>query len=221
MDSPIYKEERNGYTIKIFTDDDPDNPRTWSNIGKMVCWHRNLLLGDEMPKESPVEFLCDLLGLNRDEYEDSRSTLIYLLSSFDMKEKIIILPLYFYNHGGITMRTTPFGDRWDSGQVGFIYITKEDAKKERLSEKDALRCLQSEVETYDDYLIGNVHGFQVCNEDNDVLESCWGFYPTHGDNPDYTYCLSEARDMADRLAEERQTEQDIASQLLAIATAHE
>ncbi len=39
--------------------------------------------------------------------------------------KYVILPLYLYDHGGITMRTNPFSCPWDSGQVGWIYAPKK------------------------------------------------------------------------------------------------
>ncbi len=40
-------------------------------------------------------------------------------------DKHVILPLYLYDHGGITMSTGPFSCRWDSGQVGWIYAEKK------------------------------------------------------------------------------------------------
>ena len=45
----------------------------------------------------------------------------------ETKEKSV---LYLYDHSGITMSTGSFCDSWDSGQVGFIYVTKEDIEKE-------------------------------------------------------------------------------------------
>jgi len=40
--------------------------------------------------------------------------------------KYVILPLYLYDHGGITMSTNPFSCPWDDGgQVGWIYASKQ------------------------------------------------------------------------------------------------
>ena len=44
--------------------------------------------------------------------------------------KIIILPLYLYDHSGISMKTTPFSCQWDSGQVGWIYVEKKKCLQE-------------------------------------------------------------------------------------------
>ena len=35
------------YTIEITRSEDIDNPRTWGNMGTMVCFHSNYNLGDD------------------------------------------------------------------------------------------------------------------------------------------------------------------------------
>jgi hypothetical protein len=101
----------------------------------------------------------------------------------------VILPLYLYDHSGITMSVGSFGCPWDSGQVGWIVCDPETIEKEFNGDRDlAEKCLIAEVATYDDYLTGNVYGFIV--EERELLEdwdqdddegwehvdSCWGFY---------------------------------------------
>lgn len=97
-----------------------------------------------------------------------------------------ILNLYLYDHSGITMRTSRFSDPWDSGQVGVIFLTHETVRKEwressgeltdeQVVEK-ALACLEAEVETYDQYLTGDIYGFVVVDSEGETLDSCWGFY---------------------------------------------
>ena len=44
------------------------------------------------------------------------------------ERKNVVLPLYLYDHSGITMScdlTYPYNDRWDSGQVGWIYASHQ------------------------------------------------------------------------------------------------
>jgi len=74
-------------------------------------------------------------------------------------ENICILPLYLYDHSGITMRTSPFSCQWDSGQVGFIYCTKERCDELGADFSKAEDCLRAEVEEYDQYLTGDVYGY--------------------------------------------------------------
>jgi hypothetical protein len=91
-----------------------------------------------------------------------------------------ILPLYLYDHSGITISTKPFGCPWDSGQVGFIFADRECKEYD-----DMLAGLTAEVETYDSYLTGDVYGYTIEDQDGNVVHSCWGFYGCE-------YCKTEA-----------------------------
>lgn len=98
-----------------------------------------------------------------------------------IEEHIVILPLYLYDHSGITMSTSSFNDRWDSGQVGWIYVTKQRLVEEGVEEQAGKEVLVSEVEVYDKYLRGDVYGFILEEKDEDgevvdEIDSCWGFY---------------------------------------------
>ena len=111
-----------------------------------------------------------------------------------------ILPLYLYDHSGITMSVKPFSCHWDSGQIGYIYATKDQVRKEysrkRITKKlrdQVEKALRQEVQAYDDFLTGNVWGYVVEDIDGEHIDSCWGFYG----NPDYA--LVEARSHIDHL----------------------
>ena len=118
MHDSIDSEEYRGYTINIYSDDDPMNPRTeCDNLGTMLCYHGRYTLGDA----DPVYKSDDQNGW--DELEEKL-----------IKEQhaVVVLPLYLYDHSGITMNTGGFSCSWDSGQVGFIYVTREKVLKEYL-----------------------------------------------------------------------------------------
>jgi hypothetical protein len=162
---------KNGQLLKIHQDSDMESPRTaWDNLGKMICFHKRYDLGDK----------------HKIDHNN--------FSSFDeMIEETVkdgeYLPLFLYDHGSITMKTSSFGCRWDSGQVGFIYISKNDIIKEfgndsEETRKRVLNVLQCEVKTYDQYLTGDIYGFQLIevktcelgHQHEEVIDSCWGFY---------------------------------------------
>lgn len=94
----------------------------------------------------------------------------------------VIMPLYLYDHSGITISCShsyPYNDRWDAGQVGWIYASYDDIQREfggvnsETLEK-AKQVLRSEASTYDDYLRGECYGYTI--EKNGVeVESCWGY----------------------------------------------
>lgn len=156
----------------IYHDTDPESPREWGTLGTMACWHRRYKLGDEQPDMQPVTYL-ELLEANGREH--------------------LILPLFMYEHGGITMRTSPFSCPWDSGQVGIIHVSHEDIAKEYgevtpETIERATRALVGEVEDYDIFLRGDVYGYRIVeelvDEDGEVMktvdeiDSCWGFFHT-------------------------------------------
>lgn len=197
------------FNYRIEQDTNAENPRTsFDNVGTMVCWHRNYNLGDEQPKESIEDFLFNLAAYNT---YDKNGNLAETPPIAQMLKRIekdhVILPLFLYNHSGITISTSPFGCRWDSGQVGFIYVHRDKALKEwglkpNNWRKKAATYLTGEVNTYDQYLRGDVYGYVVFEENKkgkiveDHIDSCWGFY-------DEEYCEKEAKSMAEHLTKER------------------
>ena len=120
-----------------------------------------------------------------------------------MKRNLCILPLFLYDHSGITMSTAAFSCGWDSGQVGYIYLTKEkwDQGFDRdFVQEEAAKYLTGEVETYDQYLTGEVYGkllHRVDDEDFEVsrdiklLEST-GLYDLY--MADYEFSIDEYDD---------------------------
>ena len=172
-----------GYTIRIETDDMPQDPRRWDNLGTMVCWYRRYDLGDKHDFKEPDALWVELCG------NESLQEKFYYHDwlSKQQKERAVklalqnnvILPLYLYDHSGITMKTYPFSCPWDSGQAGYIYVSHEQIRKEygwkRLTKariKKIEQYLRREVETYDNCLTGAVYGYEI----KESGDSCWGFY---------------------------------------------
>jgi hypothetical protein len=150
--------ERNGYTLRILTDDDPCSPAEWDNLGQIAYCSSRYTLGTEAVSKDRLDEIA--AGI-----EDG---------------SLIGLPVYAYVHSGATISTSPFGCRWDSGQCGFVYCSASDAEDEWAGDShfraNALRVLQGEVETFDQYLRGDVYGYTITDKDGDVVDSCWGFY---------------------------------------------
>jgi len=122
----------------------------------------------------------------------------------------LVLPLYLYDHSGITISTSKFSCPWDSGRVGFIHCLKERARKEWPGLPDdecfekALARLRSEVETYDAYLTGQVVGFDALDPDGESIDSVWGFYPDEKGNwPD---AIEQAKAAIDHWCDKRAVE---------------
>src|SRR5690606_16220468 len=163
--------------------------------------HRRSDLGDvtRYPDDSETETLADFI---RETIEDREGE--------GAADGAIAMPLWLYEHSGMTMRASkenlladgvsvsnPFSCPWDSGMVGFIYMTRETMDREwsrrddpRDRRADAMDCMAAEVETYDMWLRGEVYGYIVADPDGNE-HSCWGVL---GDLNDYV--MAEAMSIA-------------------------
>lgn len=186
MSNPIKTEKMGNLTIKIFQDESPESPREWDNLGKMLCFHRKCELGDK--KEG--------------DFKDSA-----FVKSLASQKGVISLPIFMMDHSGLTLSTDPKvfqaidSQSWDWGMLGFILVEPEKIRNEysckritKTIREKVLTCLQGEVETYNQFLQGDVYGFLIEDENGNHLDSCWGFYGLD-------YCLEEAKGNAKHIAE--------------------
>jgi hypothetical protein len=208
---------KHGIVARIVNDDHPLNPRVdYDEAGTMWCWHRRYNLGDDHNHDNPNEAWLSLAfdALGRDAvhrlYRQPGETWEQACDLYDwelqeryqsdpgkldkhLEKHIVWLPLYLYDHSGITISTGAFSCPWDSGQVGFTFMTRETILKEtgrkRLDKQArdwAVKMLEAECNIYDDYLTGNCWGYVIEGADGEELESCWGFLG------DPEYCEEEA-----------------------------
>ena len=217
-----------GFTVEIMQDEDALDPRKdYDNLGTMICFHSDYNLGDEQPRCTPEDYLGELAreldpnlagieaywtdgdgyaNLCRERTAKGLSSEPDIISDLRIKaaiqkvldRELIMLPLFLLDHGGITMNTTGFGCPWDSGQVGFIYVTRAQIRKEygwkRITRKRVRQIekyLAGEVEGYDQYLTGDVYGYTVEDEYGEVFNSCWN---VHG----LDFCREQAVEAAER-----------------------
>lgn len=145
--------------------------REWilqDKYGDKWCTENTFWAGTLKGSETVKECILDILPINA------------LKELADRKN--VILPLYLYDHSGITISCShsyPYNDRWDAGQVGWVYADYDKIKAEYGAVNDetiekAKLLLISETNTYDDYLRGECYGYII--EKNGVeVESCWGY----------------------------------------------
>ena len=133
--------KQTGMRVVKYYDECAENPRNWDNLTTMICHHRRYALGD---------------------FEESRQFNGFT-SLKELKQALVehygemayIEPLSLYDHSIQTLAIGAPTDMWDSGYVGFIFVTKERARKEygvkRITKSILERIksvAQAEVEEY-------------------------------------------------------------------------
>ena len=167
------------YKVIVEYDEYPENPRDWDNLGIIAYRHRRYILGDErLPSLISMTHEMDELETVPDYGEDAID--IVLTYAKEVLGAVVALPVYLYDHSGTTVRTTPFSSSWDSGLVGVIYTTEEKMEYQGVSPKrskdELCYYLRKELETFDQYLRGEVYCFEVVSPTGKVMDSCCGFF---------------------------------------------
>ena len=185
-----------GMTIRMCYDLNADSPREWDNVGMIYSNHKYY---------NPD-------GHKIDEIENEDGELV----SGELDRMFIWLPIYYYEHGGLSVNTRrdyPYNDRWDSGLFGIIAVEKDRLRKEygwgaitKKRKEQILRILEGEIEIFDSYCKGDVYGFVVEDEEGEQIDSCYGYYGDVGmkdaivDAEDSIDCELERRKKAERMA---------------------
>lgn len=140
-----------GMRVTVLVDEYPTNPREGCNLTTMICHHRNYSLGDVKESEQ-------FNGYNS--LKELKQALVEYYG-----EMAYIKPLSLYDHSIQTLAIGEPTDRWDSGYVGFIFVTKEQARKwfnvKRITKsilEKIEKLAQAEVEEYNKvWLWGEVY----------------------------------------------------------------
>jgi hypothetical protein len=194
------------YRVKVVYDEDSVNPRDDSDcwVGTLLTWHRKYDWSDECDERSsdPFDTMIRLVQ-KRDRFfnaDDEKwdcfvgDALRHEVQRL-MEKYYVTVPVFMYEHSGVSLSTAPFSCIWDSGQIGFIFADKLDRMLENTAtewtddlQKKTIGLLESEINILDQYVSGQVYGF-ICEEteeeepderDWDYSAECYGFY---GDDP--------------------------------------
>jgi hypothetical protein len=140
-----------GSIIEFWYDSTPESPREWDNSGKIITVKKN----------------AGYFGLNKENdkdevFNDFESLAEYLAEWFKTNPEGIALPLYIYEHSGVSISA---GEPVKVDVYARGYILK-DSKDEYVSEENAIKCLKSEIEIVGQYVNGYVWGFSVIDGNN-------------------------------------------------------
>ncbi len=171
MSNVIEVIDKGDKVIEIHQDEDAQNPRSpdfEDHDDVMVCFHNRYNLGDEKH------------GYRHDNFNSWDELKKAIERDNDIAE---ILPVYMLDHSGITISVNSFNDIWDSGQIGFIFITKQEARKSHMVKKLSKKVMKTvhsnllaSIEEYDKYLTGDVYFYNIKNKTGEIIDSCGGYY---------------------------------------------
>lgn len=164
------------FNLKIVNDNTAECPLTeWDNFFSFLSCHHRYYNSDK------TKNIYDNAG-NRFNQNDFNS--LDEIKAFLEKQKYVWVKVYMYSHSGDTISTKPFGCHWDSGVFGYLYATREQileafggkrlTSELRIKARESMECFVDE--TWDAYISGEVYGYQILDEEDEIVDSCYGFY---------------------------------------------
>lgn len=152
-----------------------ESPRTWSNIGYFITVSNKMLSPDNNKEIISIVKNTQYEVNNVFEHMDAIKEEI----KNQLNEEVIyITPLCKYEHNRISYLVgTKTG--FDYSNNGFYIVTKESANEilgNNYNEENIVNIIQSEIETYNQWVNGEVYEYILYNENGNVEDSCCGFY---------------------------------------------
>jgi len=179
MEDLINVKEYQGHNINVYHDTDADSPDTWSDEEVFLIYdHR--------------QFFVERKGFEPKEVFESIQAGKKLYKGYH------VYPVYAYIHSGVCLslgnNTYPFTDRWDVSFSGFALVKREGS----YTLKQAYKQAEGLIETWNQYLQGEVYGYAVEDLNGEEVESCWGFYGA----PESSGLLDDAKSIVDSMVKE-------------------
>ena len=147
--------EKNGYLVKIEQDEDAESPRENQDKHAFIVTTRNRYF----QVDGPDGETADTVGENLEEWEKTHH--VYKLNAL----------IHSGVHLSIVSDLKEYYMGFDSGQIGFLLVTKDEPEI-----PDPFKYAEGMVETWNQYLEGDVWGYTIEDGDGDHIDSCWGFY---------------------------------------------
>jgi len=152
--------------VKIYRDTHAVDPLKPHDIVKMALMHSRYDLGHDLDVVDRANSLTELRSLIEELYDVA-----------------YIAEVHLYDHSGLRVKVGPFSGlsqghaRFDSGPVGYAFITEEGAGDDWDDDK-LEEVVEAQTKHLDKFLRGDVWRYEVVSndEDEELLDSCGGFY---------------------------------------------
>ena len=181
--TPIHTEQVNGFKIEIWQDDDSLNPFTdWDTAGELTFF-------DEFGR----------VWQTNDKNPYKKDSFIEVWENGDLDGVLFLVSSDQYHFKKWQVSVSDFDE--NASFNGFIHLSKSTILEEwgdKETEIDgefftpvqmAERYAVSVLGTIEDWLNGNVYGYEVFDSEGEKIEACWGYF---GDYDEKHGALSEA-----------------------------
>ena len=147
--------EKNGYKVTIEQDQDETGPEEFQDEHAFIATTSNRYFEVSGPRGE----MASTIGENLEEWEKTHHVYklnamihsgVYLSIASDLKQ---------YHMG------------FDSGQIGFLLVTRDESE---IPHPD--KYAEGMVETWNQYLSGDVWGYVIEDGEGNEIGSCWGLY---------------------------------------------
>lgn len=128
-------------------------------------------------------------------------------SSPELQARWAVFSVEAYIHGGIVLSLVQEGRnfpdrRWDVSRAGWVVIEKDErwwGDPTKMDPRTWYDIAKAHIEEWNQYIEGDVYGYEVKDEVGEVLDSCWGFYGKQ-------YALEDGLAVAKSYEDQRLTE---------------
>ncbi len=167
-----------GMSVKIYYDEDAESPASWESEDVFLCSdYRELNVGSKI--------------LSPDDCREAISAGRSFANGYH------VFPVRIYEHGGIVLSLGTCRG-WDYSN-GWAFICVKRMRGWSWRKSAAVARAYGLLQEWNEYLSGEVYGFQAEDENGRVIDSCWGY---HGD-PVVEDAISEGKRAIDAEIEAR------------------
>lgn len=184
IEQEIYFKDSDGRYISIRYDPYPENPLTfYDSLGTYLTWENRHISPSDNHYPTALDFTAAVLGEEKAAACDSMQDVLQALD----EAGYAAAGIYRYEHGQVAYalgQANPYGDYWDSGAVGFAFISPEKLAYEGMSKEQALSYMEGEMREYSAWANGDVFLVELYDEKGVSMET-GTFYGFNGVTAEY------------------------------------
>jgi len=155
--------------LKIQYDNDVESPREWTNLGYFITCDNKYNSPDTNDE------LQNIVKYTGEQAISQAEHMAMIKKDYKTEKIIAIYPIVKYEHSGVSYS---LGEKhgFDYSNNGFYIITDKTLKNMPEKKKEWERIIKNELETYNQWMNGEVYRFNLYDKNGELIDGCCGFY---------------------------------------------